>query len=149
MRCPKDRRYRRNGQKLHVLPFLRRGRYLKRRRVQTPHPNYVHVWIDNFIIDDVDRDGAPDAIVVLAQNGGGSGTFALTALLSTQNGILQTNSVSLGDRVKIDSVKVVENSEALSTSLFEPKKIVIDMLTHKESDPLCSLGKDGLKLCPL
>jgi len=86
----------------------------------------------------VDRNGTPDAVVVLAQNGGGSGTFfELTALLATQNGIVQTNSVSLGDRVKIDSVKVVENSEALSTSLFEPKKIVIDMLTHKESDPSC------------
>ncbi|KRT34500.1 hypothetical protein [Acetomicrobium hydrogeniformans] len=121
------------------LAFGERSVTLKDGEYEEPHPDYLHVWIDNFIIDDVDRDGAPDAVVVLAQNGGGSGTFfELTALLATQNGILQTNSVSLGDRVKIDSIKVVENSEALSTSLFEPKKIVIDMLTHKESDPLYS-----------
>ena len=120
------------------LAFGERNVTLKDGEYEQPHPDYLHVWIDNFIIDDVDRNGTPDAVVLLAQNGGGSGTFfELTALLATQNGIMQTNSVSLGDRVKIDSVKVVENSEALSTSLFEPKKIVIDMLTHKEGDPSC------------
>ena len=110
---------------------------LKDGEYKRPHPNYVHVWVDNFVIDDIDRNGIPDAIVVLAQNDGGSGTFfELTALLATQNGIVQTNSMYLGENIKIDSIQVTED-ETPAIYLFEPKKIVIDMLVLGENDPSC------------
>lgn len=100
-----------------------------------PYPEYRHVWIDRFLIEDIDGDEVPDALVVLAQNEGGSGTFfELTALLSRNGTFSQTNSIFLGDRVKIDNMKVVEK-ENPAEGVFEPKKIILEMWTHKETDP--------------
>lgn len=110
---------------------LKNGSYIH------PYPEYRRVWIDRFLIEDVDGDGLPDALVVLAQNGGGSGTFfELTALFSRNGTLSQTNSIFLGDRVKIDDIKVVEK-ENPAEGAFEPKKIILEMWTHKETDPSC------------
>jgi hypothetical protein len=62
----------------------------------------------------------------LASNAGGSGTFVHLAAVLNQNGQPQhVASVSLGDRVKIEAVKI------------EAGTITVNMVTHGPNDPLC------------
>ena len=75
---------------------------------------------------DVDGDGRPDAAVVLASQTGGTGTFIdLFALLDRQDGAYARGPVSLGDRVKVDSIRVSDRA------------IHLHLLTQGPDDPLC------------
>lgn len=117
------------------LTFGNRTVTLKDGKYERPFPDYLKVWVERFLIKDLNGDGMPDAVVVLGQSGGGSGIFyELTALISkTDDTFLQTNSIVLGDRVKIENLKVV-NRPIFPTERLE---ILLDILTHKESDPSC------------
>jgi heat shock protein HslJ len=72
-------------------------------------------------------NGQPAAAVVLATNTGGTGTFIDLALVTFENGQpVNVATTSLGDRVQVNSVDITAEGV-----------IVVDMVTHSESDPLC------------
>jgi hypothetical protein len=75
---------------------------------------------------DLDGDDRPDAAVVLASQTGGTGTFVdLFALLDHDDGAVTRGPASLGDRVKVDSIRVADRA------------IHLHLLTHGPDDPLC------------
>ena len=121
-------------------------------------PDYEQVRLDSFVIKDLNGDNEPDAVVILAQNSGGSGTFyEITALLSRGRDIVQANSIYLGDRVKIEKLQVENKGVFPPRSGSKVARIRLDLLTHKETDPLCCpskkesrcyrLSEDKLVLC--
>ncbi|MCX6027860.1 MAG: YbaY family lipoprotein [Chloroflexi bacterium] len=75
---------------------------------------------------DLTADGQADAVVVLAWNGGGSGTFYNLVAVGNQGGTLQQVAVEpLGDRIQVKALKIQDG------------KISVDMLTHGAKDPAC------------
>ncbi len=75
---------------------------------------------------DLDGDGAEDAAVVLATNGGGSGTFYDLAIVLNQNGEpVHVTSTSLGDRIKLNSLSI------------ENEQVVVDYIGPGPNDPAC------------
>ena len=75
---------------------------------------------------DLDGDDRADAAVVLASTTGGTGTFVdLFALLDHDDGALSRGPASLGDRVKVDSIRVSNRA------------IHLHLLTHGPDDALC------------
>lgn len=65
-------------------------------------------------------------VVVLVTETGGTGTFYELALLSKQKqGWVNTDTVLLGDREKVQSVAI------------DSGHVFVDMITHAPSDPLC------------
>jgi hypothetical protein len=59
------------------------------------------------VIGDVNDDGVNDTVMILTQNGGGSGTFHyVAAALKSDLGYMGTNAVLLGDRIIVDKVRV-------------------------------------------
>ncbi len=75
---------------------------------------------------DLNGDGADDAAVTLATNTGGSGTFIELVALVYDNGVaVAVASESLGDRVGISSIGIVEGL------------IELDAIVHRDEDPLC------------
>jgi hypothetical protein len=84
------------------------------------------VSLQTLAIGDLDQDGLSDAVVVLAENSGGSGTFIYLAAVRNENGVpVNTSTILLGDRVKVQSLRVVDG------------QIVVTALTHAPEDPLC------------
>ncbi|MBC7361986.1 MAG: hypothetical protein H5U06_06865 [Candidatus Aminicenantes bacterium] len=74
-----------------------------------------------------------DAAVILVANYGGSGFFyELTALINDGAAFHQTNSLELGDRVKIVKLRIDQG------------KIIINMLTHGPNDPSCCPSKKAV-----
>jgi len=93
---------------------------------------------------DLDGDGVPDAAVILAANTGGSGTFETVNVVLNKKGRPQHAAIGfLGDRVKINSIAIVEG------------EIEVDMVVHAPADPMCcptqeevrrfSLGNETMK----
>jgi len=77
-------------------------------------------------LGDLDGDGVDDAAVTLATNTGGSGTFIeLVAVLYDDGVAVPVASESLGDRVGISSLAIVDG------------RIELDAIVHREDDPLC------------
>jgi hypothetical protein len=75
---------------------------------------------------DLDGDDRKDAAVVLASNTGGTGTFIdLFALVDGGDRTLTRGPASLGDRVKVDSIRVSDRA------------IHLHLLTQGPNDPLC------------
>jgi hypothetical protein len=75
---------------------------------------------------DLDGDDRDDAAVVLASTTGGTGTFIdLYALLDKQDHAVTRGPASLGDRVKVDSIRVYNRA------------VHLHLLTHAPDDPLC------------
>jgi hypothetical protein len=75
---------------------------------------------------DLNGDGLSDAVDTIGLNGGGSGTFVyLVALTNTPSGPVQSATVFLDDRARINSV-AIENG-----------KIMLDFVGHGDKDPMC------------
>jgi hypothetical protein len=75
---------------------------------------------------DLDGDDRADAAVVLSSTTGGTGTFIdLYALLDKPNRAVTRGPASLGDRVKVDSIRVSDRA------------VHLHLLTHAPDDPLC------------
>ncbi len=88
--------------------------------------DFVSVRLDSFNFGDLNSDNQTDAAVILVANYGGSGSFYnLTVLLNNGTDLIQTNSLELGDRIKIESLKISSG------------KILVTLLTHRPDDPLC------------
>jgi hypothetical protein len=77
-------------------------------------------------VGDIDGDDRPDAAVVLASQTGGTGTFIDLYAVLDRGGSPQTRGpASLGDRVKVDSIRVSDRA------------VHLHVLTHAPNDPLC------------
>ena len=76
---------------------------------------------------DLNGDGAADAVVILATNTGGTGTFyELHAVLNDSGRPRDAARVDLGDRVFLRSL-----------AINEAGAIVVQVLTHGPKDPMC------------
>jgi hypothetical protein len=74
---------------------------------------------------DVDGDGRPDAIVILVNQPGGSGTFSyVAALLNPSTGVSVTPAVLLGDRIVVSGVRI------------DGRTIVVDLQDRAPGQPL-------------
>lgn len=82
---------------------------------------------NDFILrGDIDGDGVDEAVVIVWQNSGGSGTFNYIALMDEdENGMQNTATTPLGDRVKVLGGSIQEN-------LLE-----LQVIEHDEDDPAC------------
>jgi hypothetical protein len=76
---------------------------------------------------DVDGDGRMDTVVILVNQPGGSGTFYyLAALLNTTAGLTVTPAVLLGDRIKVNAVRL------------DGRAVVVDLLDRAAGQPLAA-----------
>ncbi len=77
-------------------------------------------------IGDLNGDGIADAAVILVANTGGSGSFEFLAAMVQGKGVLENvDTISLGDRVIIESLAIQDGS------------INLQMVTHGPQDPMC------------
>ncbi len=75
---------------------------------------------------DLNGDGKNDAAVIIAENGGGSGTFISLITFDTENGLpKQTGEAKLGDRVMVKSADISSGV------------VHLDMVVHGPNDGLC------------
>jgi hypothetical protein len=75
---------------------------------------------------DLNGDGVEDAVVILALNTGGSGTFMyLVPVVMVQGTAQQYGADLLGDRTRIETLAIADGQIALSMASFGPK------------DPMC------------
>ncbi len=82
--------------------------------------------LPNIAFGDLNNDGVADAVVVLAENYGGSGTFlSLVPVLATTEGPKPEKGVTLGDRVQVQSVSV-QNGQ-----------VTVSLMAQGPNDPQC------------
>lgn len=116
--------------KRHVQ--LKDGKYEEGRDPAT----YLKVKLIGYVIEDLDGNGTDDAgaILEITPVGGGS-FFELTALIADTEDdfIRQTNSILLGDRLKIDSFSAKSG------------KIMLKMTVHGPDDPSCCPSKKAIE----
>jgi hypothetical protein len=75
---------------------------------------------------DVDGDGADEALVIVWQSSGGSGTFNYIALIDEVDGAWRNiATTALGDRVKVTDASI------------GPKGVQVNVIEHDEDDPAC------------
>ncbi len=75
---------------------------------------------------DLNTDGLEDAVVILIENSGGSGSFRyLAVVINSIEGPSNTATEFIGDRVQINEIIVTENN------------IELEVKTHDPSDGLC------------
>ncbi len=76
---------------------------------------------------DLNGDGAQDAAVLLAENGGGSGIFVSLLAMLNQGGLpIQKAAAFIDDRPKINSLTIMDG------------RIVLEALIHSATDPMVS-----------
>jgi hypothetical protein len=84
---------------------------------------------------DLNSNGTPDAAVVLIDQPGGSGSFYyVAAVLDGASGHMPTNSILLGDRVKIQSVAVANGV------------ITVQLLDRKSGEPMSTVPSEAKTL---
>ncbi len=108
------------------------------------------IWLGETIIrEDLNGDGAQDAIVVILENTGGSGVFMELAIVINNNGKpIHAESFSLGDRVRISDVRVEPNGIIKLTVTQRWGQIRKMSFQLKESDKENHRNsKDKLKIC--
>ena len=87
----------------------------------------VTALTDKRATGDVDGDGRADAIVVLTQQPGGTGTFSYVAVvLNSANGVTTAPAALLGDRVAVTGLRL------------DGTTIVVEFLDHASGQPLAS-----------
>ncbi|MCH7605230.1 hypothetical protein IID24_04565 [Patescibacteria group bacterium] len=93
---------------------------------------------DKVAFGDLDNDGDNDAAVILAESGGGSGTFMLLVIVENDGGKPRyVTHIELGDRIGINAIEInVEN-------------IVVNLLMHAKEDGLCCPSVPTIKLFSL
>jgi len=79
---------------------------------------------------DLDGDGQDEAVVMLFESPGGSGTFGCFAVVGRRQGVpVNLSTVQLGDRVQVRDARI------------EGKRLVADVVRHGPSDPMCCPGE--------
>ena len=85
---------------------------------------------DFHLLGDLDGDGADEAVVVLAQSAGGSGTFDYLAVMKrTDHGIANVATTALGDRVQLRAARI------------EHGKLVVSGVRAGAEDARCCPGE--------
>jgi heat shock protein HslJ len=80
-------------------------------------------------VGDLSGDGHPDAVVILAESGGGSGTYNYLAVVGYRNDRMENLATApLGDRVQVKSVRI------------EPGKLAAEVVQAGPGDPACCPG---------
>ena len=75
---------------------------------------------------DLDRDGGDEAVVLLAENSGGSGTFNYLAVVAAQDGKpVNVATEGLGDRIQLRSMTIVDG------------QLIVDLVAHGPGDAMC------------
>jgi uncharacterized protein (DUF697 family) len=89
--------------------------------------DYVVATVDPPVtFGDLNGDGVTDAVAVLAENYGGSGTFlTLVPVLAAPEGASPQKGISLGDRVQVQSVSISGGTVSVS------------LLAQGPNDPMC------------
>ena len=91
----------------------------------SPDIYFVQI-LDVYAFGDLNGDGTDDAAVILLENGGGTGQFeSLVAVLNSGGKPLQAGTAKLGDRVRINSVAIVDG------------EITVDMVVQGPNDAMC------------
>jgi len=81
---------------------------------------------DPHAFGDLNGDGVDDAVVVLVERSGGSGSFVYLAAMINQDGAPENVATqSLGDRAQVRSITIAGSD------------ISVDMVTHGPDDPMC------------
>lgn len=81
--------------------------------------------LDQKTSGDVDGDGRADSVVILVNQPGGSGTFYyVSALLNASGGTTATPALILGDRIKVNGVRI------------DGKTIVVELLDRAPGQPM-------------
>ena len=105
---------------------LRNGSYFKQWDADSATGLSVEIQEDKIAFGDLDKDGKDDAAVIIYSSGGGSGGFCeLAIMMNSRQKPFYITSISLGDRVKINSITI------------ESEVIVLDMIVHGPNDALC------------
>jgi len=77
---------------------------------------------------DLNSDNTEDAVVILAQNTGGSGTFYYaTAIVSGANGYQETNAIFVGDRITAQPTE------------YRDGEILVHYLDRKSDEPMVAI----------
>ena len=93
--------------------------------------DFINAKITNKASGDLNGDKIADAAIIITFNTGGSGTFVnLFAVFGEPGKPLISEPVALGDRVVVKSLKISAG------------KIMINLMTHKASDPACCPSLD-------
>ncbi len=108
-------------------------------------------YFGNGVTHDLDNDGREDAVFLVTQDGGGSGTFYyVVAVLNTAHGYVGSNSYFIGDRIAPQSINIDESTTTLGT--LRDNVIVVNYAVRGKNDPMTtppSIGKSvWLKLDP-
>lgn len=116
-----------------------------------PGVNITTRYFGNGVSHDLDNDGREDAVFLVTQDGGGSGTFFyVVAVLNTVSGYVGSGSYLLGDRIAPQSTNIDEGVTAQGT--MRKNVIVVNYAVRKSSEPMTtapSVGKSvWLKLDP-
>jgi len=115
---------------------LTNGRYEGEPFVEGGASRPVVILVEPVAFGDLDGDGVEDAAVILAANAGGSGTFiSLEAVRNEGGEPVHLANYLLGDRVQIESLATV--SPVGSNHRVEGGQILLEMITHGPSDPMC------------
>jgi len=86
------------------------------------------------VVGDLDGDGVPEAVVMLAASTGGSGTFShLAAVSHGDTGVAVRAVTLLGDRVQLRYARI------------EDGQLVIDTIEAGEDDAICCPGEKRLR----
>ena len=90
----------------------------------------VHLMDGLRLTGDVDGDGSDEAVVVLGQDSGGSGTFVYLAVVGHENGSMANLDTTLiGDRIQIREAAI------------DGGRIAVDVVRHGPDDPACCPGE--------
>lgn len=108
-------------------------------------------YFGNGVSHDLDNDGRKDAVFLVTQDGGGSGTFFyVVAVLNTAKGYVGSDSYPLGDRIAPQSMNIDEGQTVEGT--MRKNVIVVNYAVRKPSESMTtapSVGKSvWLKLDP-
>ena len=106
---------------LNILVTLQEGQY----RLSNDAGTQTVDMLSRIAFGDLNGDGLNDAAVLLAENGGGSGTFVSFVAILNQNGqAVQAGSILVDDRPRINSLSISN------------RQIVLDGVIHSLSDTL-------------
>lgn len=111
----------------------------------------ITTYFGNEVRHDLNDDGREDAVFLLTQTKGGSGTFFyVVSALYMPSGYIGSDAVLLGDRVSPQTTEIDENETAVGS--IRKNVIVVNYADRKPGEPMTappSIGKSiWLKLDP-
>lgn len=99
-------------------------------------------YFGNELRHDLDNDGREDAVFLVTQDGGGSGTFFyVVAVLNTANGYAGSDSYLLGDRIAPQSTNMDEGVTAQGT--MRDNVIVVNYADRGPDEPMTAAPSVG------